>query len=423
MGKWTAEYYDNVLSAKMRSLVSGAIKRARLEKAEPSITYETFVEDLDRGDSFTTSLIEVLVKEVAERRYRHHAADRGLIGDRTARSLRKLSSHTSIYRERIPGRGLGGRRGMDLAEYLSQPPDELEVDEDDDELGPYGTFVMEGSRFNTEIYDAYRSQHSWSNSSTPYFLNVPHTSPPMSSAPPPDAASDRILPPLVDASPPQPPRQSWPVSSSSGFMHSTLSRQPSILRLGRNRVSDFSEFTAARRNSTRQLTQDEDHTARSELPAPHNPELPPSSSLGPRSSSAQARRFFPFGRTRRFEIIPTPRPATSMSDDWYFPPHSAWSTNPSERLGGRDEPGVERSQAPRLRRGGLRAPESMLSRHTSTSPPIGVPTIAFPTPEELQRVTAAAAANGAPISTSAMPENTSDVNLEGEGLRPVEERV
>ena len=41
---------------------SGAVKRAKLEKVEPTITYEAFVEDLDRGDSFTTSLIEVLVK-------------------------------------------------------------------------------------------------------------------------------------------------------------------------------------------------------------------------------------------------------------------------------------------------------------------------------------------------------------------------
>lgn len=41
----------------------GAIKRAKLERVdEPTITYEAFVEDLDRGDSFTTSLIEVLVK-------------------------------------------------------------------------------------------------------------------------------------------------------------------------------------------------------------------------------------------------------------------------------------------------------------------------------------------------------------------------
>jgi len=390
MGKWTTEYYDDILGAKMRSLVSGAIKRARLEKVEPTITYEAFVEDLDRGDYFTTSLIEVLVKEVAERRYRHHAADRGLIGDRTARSLRKLSSPPSVYRERTAGRGSGIRRGVDLTDYLSQPPDELDVDEDDDEFGPYGSFTpgMEGTRLNTDLYDAYRSQH----------------------IPLPDAVNDRVLPPLVDASPPV--RTSvWPPGSSNGFLHSSLSRQPSIRRPGRNRMSDFSEFTAARRNSTRQLAHDEDINARSDLSTADSAEPPPTSSLGPRSS-AQARRFFPFGRTRRFEIIPTPRPATNMSDDWYFPPHSGWTTNPSERLGGGEESTEDRSQAPRLRRGGLRAPESLLPRHTS--PPIGVPRIAFPTPEELQRVTTAAvAAIPAPVETG----NTNESSL------AVEERV
>ena len=354
---------------------------------------------------------DATAQEVAERRYRPHAADRGLIGDRTVRSLRKLSA-TSIYRT---GRVPGVRRSVDLAEYLSQPPDELDVDEDDDELGPYGTFVpvMEGSRLNTDLYDAYRSQHSWSNSSAPYFLSFPHASPPMSSAPPPDAASDRILPPLVDASPP-PRTTAWPLSSSSGFFHSTLSRQPSIRRPGRNRMSDFSEFTAARRNSTRQLTHDEDHSARSEPPPVNASEPPATSFLGPRSSSAQVRRFFPFGRTRRFEIIPTPRPATSMSDDWYFPPHSGWSATPSERTGAGEEPTEERSQAPRLRRGGLRAPESLLSRHSS--PPIGVPTIAFPTPEELQRVTTAAVA-ATPTPTTVATGNTTENSL------VVEERV
>jgi hypothetical protein len=41
---------------------SGAIKRHRLEEIKPTISYEHFVEDLDGGDSFTTSLIEILVK-------------------------------------------------------------------------------------------------------------------------------------------------------------------------------------------------------------------------------------------------------------------------------------------------------------------------------------------------------------------------
>ena len=41
---------------------TGAIKRARLEENEPTITYERFVEELDIGDSFTSSIIECLVK-------------------------------------------------------------------------------------------------------------------------------------------------------------------------------------------------------------------------------------------------------------------------------------------------------------------------------------------------------------------------
>jgi hypothetical protein len=40
----------------------GAITRAKLEKNEPMISYELFVEELDAGDSFTTSLIDILVK-------------------------------------------------------------------------------------------------------------------------------------------------------------------------------------------------------------------------------------------------------------------------------------------------------------------------------------------------------------------------
>ncbi|KAF9236234.1 hypothetical protein BU15DRAFT_50440 [Melanogaster broomeanus] len=382
----TAEGYNEVLGAKMRSLVSGAIKRARLDKVEPMISYEAFVEDLDRGDSFTTSLIEVLVKEVAERRYRQNTADRGLIGERTARSLRTLSSPTSVYRERVPGRGTGGRRGVDLAEYLSQPPDELDMDEDDDELGPYSAFVpvVEGTRLNTDLYQAHRSQHSWSNSSLPYVM-TPYVVAPMSSVPPTDV-SDRVLPPLVDASPPTRSTSVWPLPSPSGLSHSTLTRQPSIIRRpARTRTSDFSDFTAARRNSIRQLAQDDEPPSRSDSTAATTSEMPSSSSLRssmddhpmpvPRASSVQARRFFPFGR-RRFEIIPTPRPAASTSDDWFFPPHSGWTT--SERPGavqGDDESNDERSQAPRLRRGGLRAPESLLSPpltpdellHTSTT--------------------------------------------------------
>ncbi|KAG8218996.1 hypothetical protein J3R82DRAFT_4741 [Butyriboletus roseoflavus] len=395
---------------------SGAIKRARLEKADPTITYETYESHSDVSSYSGPTMPHRRLQNAVIATTQPIVVSLGTAprGPCASYPVPHLSTGSAA-----PGRGPAARRGVDLAEYLSQPPDELDVDEDDDELSPYGTFVpvMEGSRLNTDLYDAYRSQHSWSNSSTPYFLSFPHTSPPMSSAPPPDAAGDRVPPPLVDTSPPA--RTSvWPLSSSSGFLHSTLSRQPSIRRPGRNRMSDFSEFTAARRSTTRQLAQDDDHNVRSEPPPANPAELPATSSHGPRSSSVQARRFFPFGRTRRFEIIPTPRPAANMSDDWYFPPHSGWTMNPSERLGAGEEPVEEPSQAPRLRRGGLRAPESLLSRHTS--PPIGVPVIAFPTAEELQRVTTAAAT---PAPATVVAESRNESSLVGESVRPVEERV
>ena len=40
----------------------GAIKRMKVEQDAHTITYEAFVAELDEGDSFTTSLIDVLVK-------------------------------------------------------------------------------------------------------------------------------------------------------------------------------------------------------------------------------------------------------------------------------------------------------------------------------------------------------------------------
>jgi hypothetical protein len=44
------------------NLSAGALKRSKIEKIEPTMSYEAFVEELDGGDSFTTTLIEVLVK-------------------------------------------------------------------------------------------------------------------------------------------------------------------------------------------------------------------------------------------------------------------------------------------------------------------------------------------------------------------------
>ncbi|KAG6850639.1 hypothetical protein H0H93_010831 [Arthromyces matolae] len=132
MGKWTPDYMDDVLHAKIKSLVSGAIKRAALEKTEPTITYEEFVQELETGDSFTTSIIEVLVKELAERRTRPNVNDdRKLIGDRSAKSLRQLAAPNRIYRDRN-SRYMPRRRSATLTDYLSAPPLEMDMEEDED---------------------------------------------------------------------------------------------------------------------------------------------------------------------------------------------------------------------------------------------------------------------------------------------------
>ncbi|KAJ3003234.1 hypothetical protein NUW54_g5409 [Trametes sanguinea] len=87
MGKWTLEHHDEVLRNKIKNMVQGAVKRMNTEKESPSISYEAFVEELDEGDSFTTGLIDVLVKEMAERRTRPNPIDRRLISERTAKAL------------------------------------------------------------------------------------------------------------------------------------------------------------------------------------------------------------------------------------------------------------------------------------------------------------------------------------------------
>lgn len=44
------------------ALRTGAIRRAAVEKDMSPITYECFVNELDTGDSFTTTLVDILVK-------------------------------------------------------------------------------------------------------------------------------------------------------------------------------------------------------------------------------------------------------------------------------------------------------------------------------------------------------------------------
>jgi hypothetical protein len=202
-------------------------------------------------------------------------------------------------------------------------------------------------------------------------------------------------------------------------------RQPSIRRPVRSRMVDFNDFTTRRRSAIRQYSAHELLGSRSEVSSDD-----PGRSLSPWEPPLQdeppppvrppqlARRFFGPSRNRRHESsgnFPwnesvTERPNTEPSDD--FPPYLStdpstsrpwisvrtppWVSIPTPSSSSSSQSEVENveereQRAPRLRRGGLRAPESMLSRHASpnsaeqdaadTGPEIIIPLPASPVSE------------------------------------------
>ncbi|KAF7332407.1 hypothetical protein MKEN_00122500 [Mycena kentingensis (nom. inval.)] len=360
MGRWTNEYQDTVLTAKLKGLVTGAITRAKLEQCE-SISYKHFVEDLDLGDSFTTSIIDILVQEMAARRIRSNPNDRRLIADQTAKSLRLLSTPLRVYHERRTG-----RRAM--SEFLTAPPEDFEMDleEDDDVPGPVPAPLPEGIRVNSELFDAYTA--GWPSSRR------------SAAAPTPPLSDDTASPPDM-----------FTMSNTSRLWgglpptSSALARHPSIRRLPRRAV-DFSDYTAHRRTAAREArlaqatspgSATDERRERWRLPAT-DPGLPP---------SAQ-RRFFPMSSARRHQTLQWLEPPTlgepsssgstpeadSRVDFFHFPPvfgeeaavtpsSPAFFTPYSPSSAG----GPERR--PRLRRGGVRPPESLLFRNESDGEP------------------------------------------------------
>ncbi|KAI0284863.1 hypothetical protein BC826DRAFT_1179175 [Russula brevipes] len=307
MGKWTSEQYDNVLAAnsplRLKTCI-GAVKRSKLNRLEPAISYEKFVEDLDPGDSFTTTLTELLVREMAERRQRQ-AADRRLISDRTAKGLRTLAAPQRVYRDRT-GRGVAARRPLNLTDYLSVPPEDIDLDDDNDNdslesmINPSG--AIEGARMNSDIYDAYSNP------------GPPSTEPHISPATPhrrhmlPSATrrEDWVL--LRDTSP-----DGWaPPSPTAAPSAPPLTRQPSIRRLPtRSRTVDFTNFTSRRRSSGREGN----YAGPSAEPDADDSAAPvtTSSRLSPNTTSVPPRRFFP---SRRPELpwSPAPESATPSTD-------------------------------------------------------------------------------------------------------------
>ncbi|KAF5359010.1 hypothetical protein D9758_004877 [Tetrapyrgos nigripes] len=359
MGKWTSDYYDHVLNTKIKSLVSGAIKRARLEKNEPTISYENFVEDLDAGDSFTSTIIDCLVKELADRRRRPSASDRRLIAECTANNLRTLSSPFRIYCGRSR-RSSSSRR----TDYIASSPHEIEPDDDEeiymDSLNAEGeTITSDGPRV-----DMFDPPALMSNS-----LMRPGSPVPVTGS---DENSSLATYSSLSSS-------GWPRSST--HLHNVgavLSRHPTVTvrRPSRSRTVDFNDFTSF---SSRRRTSFRDSLSSHLEPEPSSS----SSSAQDREASREniyirpTRRFFPpagFRHSRNREgdfNVWTDLAESEETEDRLNMFMPSWvpmaSSPPADGIGiDAAETSNERSAVgPRLRRGGVRAPESMLSRHVS----------------------------------------------------------
>ncbi|KAI0353095.1 hypothetical protein OH77DRAFT_1484409 [Trametes cingulata] len=403
MGKWTLEHHDEVLRNKIKNMVQGAVKRINVEKEGPSISYEAFVEELDEGDSFTTSLIDVLVKEMAERRTRPNPIDRRLISERTAKVLRMQAAPLHIYRGGQSSlRERSSRRGVPILprHSFSTFHDLLSESDGEDDYGsvlnPSGP--LEGARINTDLYDAYFP----STYDLPGSLSRradPEAESPLSALPAGAADSPRSTSSLNGPSPQSPPaaRSMWRTSLGSGGS-SSLSRQASIRRPFRTRSTEFSEFTSRRRSEMRNSTTVEDGPRTDPSAGADSRPSAFAARVSPESSTADGYGILPWASVRR-SLIPsrsdsvrgdtssssttTAEPTAlrstarspSSSQLWYSlttppgpvePPADAVPTFASSTM----ESDTEQAQviAPRLRRGGLRPPESLLSRHFEPAP-------------------------------------------------------
>jgi len=324
------------------------------------------------------------VKELAERRTRQTIADRRLIADRTAKTLRMLALPGNIFRDRSLSRPMGRR--VNLTDYLTSPPEEMDMEEEDGIEGYDGVTgdntpsFIEGARVNSELYDAYAA-HGWS--AHPMDTSLSRRS--HTGGPPPDFSETGNSVDSIHSSLPslesRARNSSW-FPNSTTFHGSTLSRQPSIRRGVRSRTVDFNDFSTRRRSTFRNAAADLDDPRSSE----DIPNALTSWVSGPIPISDEplgspgARRFFPFSR-RRHEVAVSSMPAwidsgastsrpvsppISSYRPWRSnsgpPPLIAQGSFSDHEHSPTDDP--ERPE-PRLRRGGLRAPESMLSRHAS----------------------------------------------------------
>jgi hypothetical protein len=230
--------------------------------------------------------------------------------------------------------------------------------------------TIEGARINSDLYEAF-APAGWGPATTRRATE----SPPVSDEWP--------LPPLLRS--PSSTNRPWTTTHAATSTSSTpnLARQPSIRRQ-RSRMVDFHEYAHRRRSNVRDSLNGSRSDAAETVTEPRDG-----------SSAATVRRFFPFPRARRpasmvnptwSELSDTQSPDSDEppSAQYYIEPAgSGWYQNltPNPMRASPDTESREETEnllrAPRLRRGGIRAPVSVLSRHAS---PVPITTSPFPMP-------------------------------------------
>ncbi|KAH6914750.1 hypothetical protein BKA70DRAFT_554169 [Coprinopsis sp. MPI-PUGE-AT-0042] len=383
MGKWTHSYTDDVLHAKVSALVTGAIRRSAAENpgALPP-TYNEFVHELDTGDSFTTTMLDILVKEVMERRKRP-AGDRRLISDKTAKSLRHLSGTLNIYHGR-PAR-MTTARYTPITSRLSSSREPFYVDTDDDD---FDSLIHESSSDPNPAEGSHMSSaelfEAMSTRANPPPVVVP--SEPTNVPPPP-----LVLPPRSGRASP------WtvlPATSTNPHTTRTISsNQPTSLRRtvplvttrGSREVIDWANSRRPPRirasvgvlGSRRSIVASEDMV----------PEL----STREETLSSQRRRYFGLNRLRRERAPATGLSEGSGDDEGSFMTGDAPMAGPSTSIVTSVPPpplpqswpegsqiyvspravmlrDFDSGATPTLRRGGVLPPETMFHIHYGPAP-------------------------------------------------------
>lgn len=227
------------------------------------------MQHLEEGDPFTTSLIEILVKELADRQTRPSAPQRYHVNARTAQELHRLANESDIYHvPRAPYSRTRNRSnfhvgvantadGQAVSWYArpAYPYDSMDDDEFDDVTANEHIVSIEGARLDSShLYDVYR-QNSMANPSNRQAFHAVRR--------PVDNATGTLFGFPIQASPPTAaiPGTSLPsVSSNSSTRPVPLVRVPTtnftsrphvVRRLRSSRAADFNDFSARRRNAQR----------------------------------------------------------------------------------------------------------------------------------------------------------------------------